>query len=216
MSLNEEMTLEKGANRPRSRGFTAGFSMIELVVSMCILAVLTGIAIPSLMQSLRTYQLNDMASRLADIVKFTRFEAVRQNTQLNLQITQNGTDWRVWTDELKAGNGGPLDPSDKQLLVNGFATLLPAGGGPPAPNAITAQLGVAGLTVLSGANNSVTFDARGAIRAGIGGPVANTVYVIYVGSAIAPEFGYRAVVLLPSGSTQIWTASAGGQWQQIS
>ncbi len=210
--------MEKGANRSSTRRIPAGFSMVELVVSMCILATLTGIAIPSLMQSLRIYQLNDMASRLADMLKFTRFEAVRRNTPLCLQITQSGADWIVWTDSFNAGNGGPVDSRDKELLVTGFATLLAAGGspGPPNPSAITTKLGVAGLTTLSGANNSVTFDARGAIRAGIGGPVTNTVYVIYVGSAAGPEFGYRAVVLLPSGSTQIWTASAAGPWVQIS
>ena len=72
------------------------------------------------------------------------------------------------------------------------------------------------LAAMSGANGSITFDARGAIRQGIGGPVANSVYVFYVGNANGPEAGYRAVVLLPSGSTQIWSAPSGGPWRQVS
>jgi hypothetical protein len=40
--------------------------------------------------------------------------------------------------------------------------------------------------------------------------------VFYIGSSTDPEFGFRAVILLPSGSTQIWTAPNGGTWQQIS
>jgi hypothetical protein len=43
------------------------------------------------------------------------------------------------------------------------------------------------------------------------------VYVFYVGGegANPGDFGYRAVILLPSGATQIWTAPAGGPWQRV-
>src|SRR5258705_4474520 len=80
--------------RRRSRGF----SMVELAVSLSVALILTAVAIPSIMRSLRTYQLNDAAARLSDELKFTRFEAVRRNTQINCQIKQFGTDWIVWTD----------------------------------------------------------------------------------------------------------------------
>jgi hypothetical protein len=40
-------------------------------------------------------------------------------------------------------------------------------------------------------------------------------YVFYVGNANDPDSGYRAVVLLPSGSTQIWTAPSGGPWRKV-
>jgi len=62
---------------------------------------------------------------------------------------------------------------------------------------------------LSGSNGTVTFDSpRGAVS-----PLA--AYVLYLGSGDNPEFGYRAVILLPSGATQVWTAPNGGTWQQI-
>jgi type IV fimbrial biogenesis protein FimT len=197
------------------RSATAGFSMVELVVSICVMLVLTALAIPSLMHSLRTYQLNETAASVSDMLKFTRFEAVRRNKQISLQVSQSGTSWIVWTDSLGAGNGGPIDPRDKQQLIAGFATLLPAGAPVPAPNAITASLGGGTLTTLSGANNSVTFDARGAIRLGIDGGISNLVYVFYIGSNAGPDSGYRAVVLLPAGSTQTWTAPSGGPWRRV-
>src|SRR5713226_437158 len=75
--------LHKSAPNPRTRGSPiGGFSMVELAVSMTVLLILTAIAIPSLMRSIRAYQLNDAAGRLSDMLKFTRFEAVRRNTQL--------------------------------------------------------------------------------------------------------------------------------------
>src|SRR6266576_3042136 len=76
----------------------AGFSMVELTVSMTVLLILTAIAIPSLMRSFRTYQLNDVAARLSDILKFTRFEAVRRNSLEYCQFNNpSAPDWVVWT-----------------------------------------------------------------------------------------------------------------------
>jgi type II secretory pathway pseudopilin PulG len=189
--------------------------MVELVVSILVMIVLTAVAVPSLMRSLRAYQLNQAAGQVSDMLRFTRFEAVRRNTQINFQVTQNGTSWMVWTDSFFAGNAGPIDPRDKQQTIAGFPRLLAAGTAPP-PTAIRAALRGAPLTTLSGANNTVTFDARGAIRNGLGGQVSNAIYVFYVGNATDPDSGYRAVILLPSGSTQVWTAPAGGPWRQVS
>jgi type II secretory pathway pseudopilin PulG len=185
--------------------------MVELAVSMTVVLILTAIAIPSFMRSIRTYQLNDAAARLSDMLKFTRFEAVRLNKQVNFLMQQSGTGWLVGTD---SNNNTAIDPTEKQQLIAGFATLL-LDGVAPTPTAITTALGGAALTPKSGSAGSITFDARGAIR--VGGSVSSSVFVFYVGGAANPdEFGYRAVILLPNGSTQIWTAPKGGTWQQIS
>ena len=198
------------ATRPRTPG-SAGFSMVELVFSISVMLVLTAIAVPSLTHSLRAYQLNSAAASVSDMLKFTRFEAVRRNKQINFLALASGAGWVVGTD---SNASGAIDPVEKQQSISGYVTLLPAGGPVPPPNAITAADGA--LTPVSGANGSITFDARGAIRQGIGGPVANSVYVFYVGNANDPGAGYRAVVLLPSGSTQIWSAPSGGPWRQVS
>src|SRR5712664_175194 len=211
MLPNEETTLGRSATlsdtqRSRSRGF----SMVELAVSMTVVLILTAIAIPSLMRSIRTYQLNSAAARVADMLKFTRFEAVRRNKQINFLMQASADGWIVGTD---SDNSGSVDTTEKQQLISGFAALLPSGVA-PSPTAISAALGGATLTTQSGSNGSVTFDARGAVR--VGGALTTDVDVFYLGSGADPQFGYRAVVLLPAGSTQVWTAPAGGTWQQIS
>jgi prepilin-type N-terminal cleavage/methylation domain-containing protein len=195
-----------GTRRSRSRGF----SMVELAVSLTVVLILSAIAIPSLMHSIRTYQLNSAAARVADMLKFTRFEAVRRNKQINFLMQASPDGWIVGTD---SDNSGLVDATEKQQLIAGFAALLPSGVA-PSPTAISAALGGAGLTTKSGSNGSVTFDARGAIR--VGGAISTNVFIFYLGSAADPQFGYRAVVLLPTGTTQVWTAQAGGPWQQIS
>jgi Tfp pilus assembly protein FimT len=185
--------------------------MVELVMSICVMLILTALAIPSLMRSMRTYQFNSAAASVSDMLKFTRFEAVRRNKQINFLMQANGTGWFVGTD---SDNNGALDPTEKQQFISGYTTLLPSGIA-PSPNAIRAALGGAALTTLSGNNGTVTFDARGAVRQAIGGALALNPYVFYVGNATDPDPGYRAVVLLPSGSIQIWTAPSGGPWRQV-
>ncbi len=191
--------------RSRSRGF----SMVELAVSLSVALILTAVAIPSIMRSFRTYQLNSAAARVADMLKFTRFEAVRRNKQINFLMQTSVDGWIVGTD---SDNNGSVDATEKQQLIAGFAALLPAGVA-PSPTAISAALGGAALTTRSGSNGSVTFDARGAVR--VGGALTTDVDVFYLGSGANSEFGYRAVILLPSGAVQIWTAPAGGTWQRI-
>ncbi len=193
------------------RSRIGGFSMVELGVSLTVLLILTAIAIPSLMRSFRTYQLNDAAARLSDMLKFTRFEAVRRNRQVCFLMKQNATTG-AWTFGTDSTCGGTLDANGKQQVIAGFATLLlPNQSGLPGQGPICSLFKTTGPCLndtLSGINGStLTFDTRGAVS----GLIA---YVFYVGSDADPEFGYRAVVLLPSGSTQIWTAPNGGTWQQ--
>jgi Tfp pilus assembly protein FimT len=188
----------------------AGFSIVELVVSICVLLILSAIAIPTLLRSLRAYQLNDAATRLAGMLKFTRFEAVRRNTQVNFLMQASGTGYLVGTD---SNGDNVFQATEKQELIAGFATLLPAGVA-PTPTAITTALGGTTPTVVYGSSTAtVTFDSRGAIR--VGGTISNSVFVFYIGSINDPDPGYRAVILLPGGTTQVWSAPGAGPWQQV-
>jgi type II secretory pathway pseudopilin PulG len=177
--------------------------MVELVVSLAIVLILTAVALPSLTKSFRVYQLNDSASRVASLLKFTRFEAIRKNTLISCQIAQTSDgNWLLWTD---TNGNGSADPGEMQNLVVGDPTLIPAGAPPP----ITSAVGPIPIVVASGANSTISFDHRGAVS-----PLQ--AYVLYIGSSTNPEFDYRAVVLLPSGITQVWSAPAGGTWTRVS
>jgi type IV fimbrial biogenesis protein FimT len=201
------MTLPRSAPISRTRrGRIGGFSMVELAVSMTVLLILTAIAIPTLMRSFRTYQLNDAAARLSDMLKLTRFEAVRKNKQVCFLMQQSGYTWTLGTDSTCSGT---FDTNGKQQQISGIVALLPSGA-PPSSTSILAKLGATSSldASKSGVAGSLTFDPRGAVS-----PLG--AYVFYVGSVANPEFGYRAVILLPSGATQIWSAPNGGTWQRI-
>jgi Tfp pilus assembly protein FimT len=193
----------------KRRGLSRGFSTLEVLVSLGVILILGAMVSPQIVRTLRTYQLNDKATRLAGLVKVTRFEAIRKNTKVSMGLVQAGGQWTVWKDTI--ANGTP-DATEVQEVFGEPANLLAAAAAPsPAP--IAATVGTLNLSVVSGANGAITFDARGAVDFGAG---PQTVYVLYVGSATDPQVGYRAVVVLPSGATQVWSSTSAGDWRRTS
>ncbi len=193
-----------------SAGDPRGLSALELVVSVAIILVISSMAISPITKTLKTNQLNDAANQLAGIVKFTRFEAIRRNTPIKCVNSQGGayTQASIWSDDDGDGVEGP---TEKQILLGPNATLVPAGV-VPNTGALAAAANIPTLTPISPSSDAIKFDQRGAV---VASPPA--VYVFYVGNT-SPDGGFRAVIVLPSGSVQVWTyaGGTGNAWQQIS
>jgi prepilin-type N-terminal cleavage/methylation domain-containing protein len=189
------------------KGHARGFSVVELAIAMAIMLILSAIAIPSMKRTLRGYQLNDAANQVAGIVKFTRFEAIRRNspvTCVNAQNVANGPT-TIWSDD-NADN--VAQSTEKQILLIGSMNLQPAGA-VPNTGGLAAAVGAGALTAINPINGNITFDQRGAV-------VPPGLYVFYVGNSTPPDVAYRAVIILPSGSVQVWTYNGGGTWVQLS
>jgi prepilin-type N-terminal cleavage/methylation domain-containing protein len=202
---------------PLPRSPRNGFSLVELVLSLAVLLIISVLAVPVILRSLQTYQLNSSASQLAGMLKFTKFDAIRENTPVSCQIQQQGANWLIWAD---SNGNGVADSTEPQMYIGGSFTMLPESSVPsPAPIQTSLGLGASSYawTVLSGANGTVTYDQRGVLGC-VGNSSCNTsvVYVLYLGSASNPNSGYRAVLTLPSGAVQVWTSSSAGGWQRIS
>lgn len=199
----------KAIPKRAARSRDTGFSLLEMILSLVVVLILAAIALPEFTRAYRIYQLNSSASRLAEMLKLSRFEAIRRNTLVSFQVQQTGANWLAWCDP---DNDGIAQVTETQDPILAPISLLPAGP-PPAPTAITTALGAgAVLTTLSGANATITFDQRGAVVV----PPPPQINVLYLGNAADPDYGYRAVVLLPSGVTQVWSAPAGGTWNRVS
>jgi prepilin-type N-terminal cleavage/methylation domain-containing protein len=192
------VTNSNSSRRSRAVSHMRGYSIIELLVVLGIFGILSGIAVPSLTRTYRNYQMDDAASQVAGIVKFTRYEAIRRNinmTSRNTQAVALGPA-SVWTDE---ATDTTIQPTDKQIALTTTATLVPAASAPNAAGLAT-KVGVAALTAISPSNGNVSFDSRGATTS------LNVVNVYYVGNA---AYGYRAVVVMPNGSVQVWSYATG-------
>jgi prepilin-type N-terminal cleavage/methylation domain-containing protein len=178
-----------------------GYSILELLVSIGIISIFSAFAVPSLLNSYRSYQMDDLASQVASELKFTRYEAIRRNNVMNcLDKTQNGI-LTMFTDY---NGNGTVQGSEKQILFSGPATLVDSATVPNS-GALTAVVGAGTLTTISPTNGTLTFDGRGAkSTAGVS--------VYWVGNA---NFGWRAVTVMPSGSVQVWSYAT-GTWTELS
>jgi type IV fimbrial biogenesis protein FimT len=189
---------------------TQGVTLLELVVSVAIIMVISGMAVPAITRTLKAYQLNDAANQVAGILKFTRFEAIRKNTPIKCVNSQAGAfaPVNIWSDN----DGDGVEAStEKQILLGPNATLI-SSGSVPNTGALATAANLPVLTPISPASDAVKFDRRGAVLS-----VPSAVYVFYVGN-LSNSGGFRAVIVLPSGSVQVWTyaGGTGNVWQRIS
>lgn len=203
------------ARPPRSQ---LGFSLVELVLSVAVLLIITVLAVPVIVRSLQSYQLNSTASQVSGILKFAKFEAIRQNTPVSAQVQQQGTNWLVWVD---SNGNGLADGAEPRMIIGGGFTLLPAAT-VPGTGSIASTLGADNgttWTVLSG-NGSEWYDHRGVLCFQGLPPVCPagppTIYALFIGNPNDPTAGYRAIITLPSGAVQVWSSSSAGAWQRVS
>ena len=182
-----------------------GFSLIELVMALAVAVILLAVGLPMFLRAYHVYQLNNAARQMADILRLARYEAIRLNTPVYCAVRSDGANppnTTVWVD---SSNYGVLDPTEKMILLGPAGNLVSVPGTTPP---ISGQIGTNSIVTPSPSSSSVQFDARGAVKP------PTTVNVFFLSSAAAPEAGYRAVVLMPAGSIEIWAGDAAGNWQQ--
>jgi Tfp pilus assembly protein FimT len=186
----------------------AGFSLTELVVALLVAMILMAVGLPAFLRAYHSYQLSSAASQVADVLRLTRYEAIRLNTPVQCMIKPSPRFpgmTEIWAD---SNANGLLDATEKMALLGSGGNLVDSGTVPATGALIANAVGAIAATAPSPAGSAVSFDARGAVV-----PPTN-VNVFYLASSVAPDAGYRAVLLMPAGSIQIWTADGGGNWQQ--
>jgi type IV fimbrial biogenesis protein FimT len=199
----------KKSTRGGPRG-ESGFSLLELVVAVTVGLVLMAVAVPYFLRAYHSYQLSHAATQVADIVRLTRYEAIRRNKPLRCMFqpdAQNpGETDASMTDTSGAALTGVAATS---ILLGSGGNLVDAGsvtGASALPAA--ANLGPTAPATVPASGVTLQFDARGALTTG-------NVTVFYLQNALAPDAGYRAVLLTPAGSLEIWTADTTGNWRQL-
>lgn len=190
----------------------SGFSLTELVVALAVGLVLMAVATPSFLRAYRSYQLSAAATQVADIVRLSRYEAIRLNKQVNCIVQPDATDPTFTKAFMTDKSGNPLTGISAKTIMLGSSGNLVAAGSVPGATALpaAAKLGATVPVSVPPAGATIQFDARGALLSG-------NVDVFYLNSPNAPDTGFRAVLLMPAGSIQIWTAdtSGSGNWQQL-
>ena len=182
-----------------------GFSMIELLAVMAVILVVSAISTPSFMRAYQYYQVSNAATSMGNVIKYTRYEAIRRNTPINCVIGPAPVGTIAWTD---SNGNGVADNVEQQLTFSTTVTLLAPGNLPAtAVPGLVLAANVGPLVPVSNTNAIVQFDQRGAVN-----PPPAGALVSFVGNTLVPGAGYRAIILLPSGSMQVWKADANGTW----
>jgi type IV fimbrial biogenesis protein FimT len=186
-----------------------GFSLTELVVALAVALILMAIGLPSFLRAYHSYLLTNSASQMADILRLSRYEAIRLNRHVDCKIQQtfagDPTLTLVFAD---SNQNGVQETGEKMILLGPSGNLVDAGSVPGTGTLLSQAVSGTVPATPSPTSGVITFDARGAVT-------PPNVNAFYLGSAIAPDAGYRAVLLMPAGSIQIWTADATGYWQQV-
>src|SRR5437899_5852201 len=185
-----------------------GFSMIELVVVLVVILITSAITAPSFMRAYQYYQVSNAATSMGNVIKYTRYEAIRRNTPINCVIGPAPVGTIAWTD---SNGNGVADNVEQQLTFSTTVTLLAPGNLPAtAVPGLVLAANVGPLVPVSNTNAIVQFDRRGAVN-----PPPAGVLVSFVGNTLVPGACYRAIILVPSGSMQLWKADANGTWAII-
>ena len=74
----------------------AGFTLVELIVSIAVVAILMGLGIPSFMQSLRNAEIRNAADAITNGMQRARAEAVSRNANVFFKLsTSTSSSWTV-------------------------------------------------------------------------------------------------------------------------
>ena len=96
----------------------SGFSLTELVVTLAVALILMAIGLPSFLRAYHSYLLTNSASQMADILRLSRYEAIRLNKQVNCQVQQtyagDPTLTLVWAD---SNRNSLQDTGDKMIVL---------------------------------------------------------------------------------------------------
>lgn len=150
---------------PRS-AVPAGFTLIELIIAVAILAILLALAAPTFAEiSLRSRSTNAVNALVGDLA-LARSEAVKRARTAYVSANGNWNDgWQVWVDENNDGVRGGADEevlkeqgaiNDPDMATSIRFTLRAVGGATAGSTAIT-QVGFGTLGQTAEPNNGARF-----------------------------------------------------------
>ncbi|WP_205123536.1 GspH/FimT family pseudopilin [Cognatilysobacter lacus] len=104
-----------------------GFSLLELIVTMAVIAIIVGIAVPSFNSMIARSRISAGANQLVAGIQTARLLALRSNARVDLcpstdGSTCSGSDWRHFAIIMRKG-GTPTPQRDVQINGTGIVAV---------------------------------------------------------------------------------------------
>jgi type IV fimbrial biogenesis protein FimT len=101
-------TMPQRTARHAGQGRTRGFTLIELVTTITVMAVLATLAIPSFSQFIMNQRIRNAAYDLMNALTQARSEAIRRNTKVDLKRATSTQPWDKGYNVLVSGGATAL------------------------------------------------------------------------------------------------------------
>jgi len=107
-------------NLPRR---SSGFTLVELMFTVAILAIVIGVGVPSFNSVIKNYRITTAANDAASLLQFARAEAVRLGGGVRVDALEGGitNGLRVWIDE--NSNNSYDSGEELRVISSEFRTL---------------------------------------------------------------------------------------------
>lgn len=89
------LTLPRLSPRPGLGGAARGLTLIELMITVAVLAIGLALAAPAFTQQLANYRLRAAAESIINGLNYARAEAVRRNAPVSFTLSDTGSGWTV-------------------------------------------------------------------------------------------------------------------------
>lgn len=101
---------------PGGKNASSGFTLVELLLVMTILALITSVALPRLNGTARRTRLEEGAEILAGFIRFARTESVRRGLKVRLEFGESGREYWLRIQDPESALRGHFVPFGDSLL----------------------------------------------------------------------------------------------------
>ncbi|MEE4218655.1 MAG: GspH/FimT family pseudopilin [Xanthomonadales bacterium] len=78
---------------------TGGFTLLELLIVLAVMAVLVSWGLPSLQESIRGNRIISQNNEMLAILRYARSEAIRRNQDVEVHLSADGTEWQAYIED---------------------------------------------------------------------------------------------------------------------